>query len=93
MALCFIKSQLALAKQRYFLLKVFDPKALYKIMFLSIACLMIIMGFAFLHIQGRATKFYDEYRHSVLTYVIHIYIYNTYVHTYIHTYTYKFIYT
>jgi hypothetical protein len=46
MALCFIESQLALAKQRYFLLKVLRSKSLYKIMVLSIVCL-IIRSFVF----------------------------------------------
>jgi len=61
-------------KRRYFLLKVFRSKRLYKIMVLSIVCLMIVISFVFLSTQGRATKLYDEYRQSVLTYV----------HTYIH---------
>ena len=38
LALCFIQSLLALATQRYFPLKVFQSKNLYKIMVLSVAC-------------------------------------------------------
>ena len=79
--LCFIQSQLALAKQRYFLIEVLRSRSLYKIMVLTIV-LDNNNEFCFLRTQGRATEFYDEYRHSELTYVhTFIYIYNAYVHT------------
>jgi hypothetical protein len=89
MALCFIQSELALAQQRYFLLEVLRSKSLYKIMVFSIE-LDNNNEFCFLRTQGRATKFYDVYRHSELTYVhtcIYTYIMLTYVHTYVGLHT------
>jgi len=89
MALCFIASQLALAKQRYFLLKVFRSKSFYKIMVLSIVCLVMVLSIVCLVIMSFVFCLHEEEQQSFmmntdiqyLHMYMHIYVYNAYVHT------------